>query len=137
MGCKIADLKHLVETLGISDRVIIHGALSSEELQIVAKHCGFLSPVQPMKAFGMSMLETMTVGMIPLFIRTSPLRNWLVRQGRRVHWLPECWPAANQIIAAQEKKMMPDDQIKAQQFVALYSWDKLIDQTLKTYEDCR
>jgi len=33
--------------------------------------------------------------------------------------------------------MMPDDQIKAQQFAALYSWDKLIDQTLKTYEDCR
>jgi len=134
---KIADLKHLVETLGISDRVIIHGALSSEELQIVAKHCGFFVSGSTYEGFGMSMLETMTVGMIPLVYPNESFKELVGKAG-----VGACIDyqnaglAANQIIAAQEK-MMPDDQIKAQQFAALYSWDKLIDQTLKTYEDCR
>jgi alpha-1,3-mannosyltransferase len=132
---KISDLKNLAQSLGTKDRVILHGALSDTDLQQVARQCGFYTSGSTFEGFGMSMLETMAVGMIPLVYPNESFKELVGKAG-----VGACIDyqdadlAADQIIAAQEK-VTPHDRIKAQQFAALYSWDKLTEATLETYKE--
>ncbi|MDD3019923.1 MAG: glycosyltransferase family 4 protein [Alphaproteobacteria bacterium] len=132
---KISDLKNLAQSLGTKDRVILHGALSDTGLQQVARQCGFYTSGSTFEGFGMSMLETMAVGMIPLVYPNESFKELIGKAevGACIDY-QDADLAADQIIAAQEK-VTPHDRIKAQQFAALYSWDKLTEATLETYKE--
>ncbi len=132
---KIDDLKKLAEELGMHDHIIVHGALSNDDLHKVAKQCGFFVSGSTYEGFGMTLLETMAVGMIPFVQPNESFKELVGKAGIGVcvdYQDPEC--AADQIIVAQ-KQVSEEDKTRAQEFAALYSWDELTDKTLKVYAD--
>ena len=133
---EISDLKAMAQTEDVADRVIIHGPLSQQDLQNVAKQCGYFVSGSTYEGFGMSMIETMAVGMIPLVFPNESFKELVGKAGvgACIDYGADPNRAADQIIEAQ-KNIQADDKVKAQKFAGLYSWDKLADETLKVYEE--
>ena len=132
---KITDLKALAKEAGIEESVIIHGALSDEELQDVTKDCGYFVSGSTYEGFGMTLLETMAVGMLPFVQPNESFKELVEKAGVGICVdYQNNEQAANQIIAAH-KQMNDEDRVKAQKFAALYSWDDLTNKTLEVYEN--
>ena len=132
---KIADLKALAEELEVQDQVIVYGALPSEDLHTVAKQSGFFVSGSTFEGFGMSMLETMAVGMIPFVYPNESFKELVgkARIGACIDY-QDAERASDQIIAAQESSC-EEDKTRAQEFAALYSWNELTDKTLEVYKN--
>lgn len=134
---KIADLAELVRSLGMDGQILLHGALDDHALERVARSCGYFVSGSLYEGFGMSMIETMAVGMIP-FVQPNESFVELVGKagvGMCVDYTdPE--QAAAQILQAFDDLQSADMaalRAQAQGFAALYSWDKLTDETLAVY----
>ena len=60
------DLARVADQLGVSDRVLLHGKLSRRRLTEVARSCGLFASASTYEGFGMSLIEAMSVGLIPV-----------------------------------------------------------------------
>lgn len=127
------DLKSMAELFNIKKYVKVHGFLSNEELAKTIDKCGFFVSASMYEGFGMSMIEGMSVGLIPIVQPNNSFRE-LVRQAK----LGICVDYTNPTIAAQNiqkyiKTVKPEDKAKAREFSKLFSWDKLTENTVKEY----
>lgn len=127
------DLKNKAKELGISDSTIIHGFLSNEELSRVLSKCGFFVSASMYEGFGMSMLEGMSVGLIPLVQPNNSFKE-LVGKAK----LGICVDYTNSKTAANNiNKYIPEvtknDKNKAKEFSKLFSWDTLSKNTIAEY----
>jgi len=62
----IAELQAQADRLGTAEWVTIHGYLEDEDLKQLASRCGFFASASQFEGFGMSMIEAMSVGLLPL-----------------------------------------------------------------------
>src|SRR5262249_18749324 len=63
---KIDNLRTPAAALGLSDRVNFHGKLDTAALERIARQCGVFVSASAYEGFGMSLIEAMSVGLIPV-----------------------------------------------------------------------
>jgi alpha-1,3-mannosyltransferase len=61
----LEELSALANRLGIAERVVLHGVMAPSAMPDVLKQCGYFVSASTYEGFGMSMLEAMSVGLIP------------------------------------------------------------------------
>lgn len=128
------DLRKQALDLGISDRVTIHGFVDQKEMQTILKKCGYFISASSFEGFGMSMLEGMSVGLIPFVQPNGSFRD-LIKQGG----IGACVDYTDSIAAATDIKkglsnIKLEDRIAAQKFAASFSWEELAAKTLSAYK---
>lgn len=132
-GVSIKDLSAAAEAAGVSDLVVLHGAKDPAEMEDILKACGFYVSASTYEGFGMSMLEAMTVGMIP-FVYPNESFSQLIEQaqvGRCVNF-DQHEKAADQIHEAAGK-ITPQDRQKSQAFSEKFSWHELARKITNSY----
>lgn len=128
----IADLSNVAQEQGIKDDVIFHGAATSERMAEIAQSCGYFVSASSFEGFGMSMLEAMSIGLIP-FVHENESFSELVGEsnvGRCTNFNDtECAASAFMSMPAPDNATRE----KARVFAARFSWDGLIKRTDKEY----
>lgn len=128
----IADLRVVAQQEGVADDVVFHGAASSEQMADIAQSCGYFMSASSFEGFGMSMLEGMSIGLIP-FVQGNESFTELVN-GAGIGCCADF--DAPQSAASSFLSMSPPDQAtreKAKAFAARFSWDGLIKRTDEEY----
>ena len=127
-------LQNQVDGLGISDSVIIHGYVDQREMEGILKQCGYFVSASNFEGFGMSMLEGLSVGLIPYVHPNGSFKD-LITQGQ----IGLCVDYNNAETAASEianhvKTITDEDRQKARAFASEFSWEELAAKTVKAYE---
>lgn len=130
---KIADLLQLASSLGVADRVTFHGGLNQAALQRVARRCGVFVSASQYEGFGMSMIEAMSVGLIPVVEGNGSFRELI---GRSPVGCIAAFASPAQAAATVRRQL---DSLKAEKrraaitFAADYSWRAHAERTLEYY----
>lgn len=133
----LAELSDIAVREGIADSVRFHGCMDPSDMGDVLKQCGYFVSASTFEGFGMSMLEAMSVGMIPFVYPNEAFLELidLAQLGACVRF--DAPDIAARDIAAKISSVRPEDRYSARDFAARYSWDALVDQSLKDYKDAR
>lgn len=120
---------------GVEDAVRLHGFASPEDLRRIAASCGFFVSASEYEGFGMSMLEAMSVGLVPLVQPNESFRE-LVTEAKIGHLIDysDPSPAASMMADAMRAQTGPARQA-AKEFAAKFSWEKLADDVLQIYRE--
>lgn len=120
--------------IGIEDRVTFHGRLHQEQLETLVKSCGVFVSASQYEGFGMSMIESMSAGLVPVvqpnesfeeLMRASPVGS-LVDFGDP--------PAAARAIRGELDRLNEDTRRAAMAFANRFSWRSHAERTLGYYE---
>ncbi|MFZ2587523.1 MAG: glycosyltransferase family 4 protein [Alphaproteobacteria bacterium] len=120
-----ADLTNLANTLGLSKRVKIHGFTKPAALTKILQSCGYFVSASLFEGFGMSMIEGMSVGLIPL-VQPNASFQVLVKQSK----VGACIDYTNPTDAAAAMAeciatVKPAHSTTARTFAATFAWPKL------------
>lgn len=129
------ELSTLAKEQGIEGHVVFHGCLAPADMPDVLRLCGYFVSASTYEGFGMSMLEAMSVGLIP-FVQPNEAFKELVGLANVGACVDFAVPdVAAQGIAAHLPSVTPDQKNAAQEFAAQYSWDTLAASSLDHYKD--
>lgn len=130
---KIDDLKAAAKEHGVTDTVIFHGAATQVQMKDIAYKCGYFMSASTFEGFGMSMLEAMSVGLIPFVHENESFRElvWKSKVGHSTNF--DLSEKASRDIAMKIKNSNDTQRKIAQDFARGYSWLKLTEDTLKAY----
>jgi len=129
----IEDLQAEAARLGVADSVTFHGSIDRKEMEAVASRCGYFVSASTFEGFGMSMLEGMTLGMIP-FVHDNESFKELVTQsgvGAAIDFTQA--DSAAQLIADKIPQIDMTQRQQAQNFARGFSWDELVNNAAKAY----
>ena len=115
-------LARLAGELGIADRVVLHGYLDDAALALLAAGCGLFVSGSTYEGFGMSMIEAMGVGLVPV-VHPNPSFAELVGEagvGRCADFADP--PAAAAAIAEALARLGPGDRGRVRAFAERFSW---------------
>ena len=115
-------LARLADELGVADRVRLHGYLDAAALARLAAGCGLFVSGSTYEGFGMSMIEAMGVGLVPV-VHPNPSFAELVTEaggGRTSDFTDPAAAAA--AIAGTLAGIGPDDRRRARSFADRFSW---------------
>lgn len=131
----ITSLKAAASALGVEDDVVFHGAATPARMREVAMSCGYFISGSSFEGFGMSMLEGMSVGLVPLVHNNKSFEELVVQSG--VGLLADFTnPMATATsIAAYLPTVDRDARAKGQVFARQFSWKTLVENTSKYYAD--
>lgn len=129
-----AELKTVIKRHAIEDRVILHGFVKPDDMETLLKNCGVFLSASAFEGFGMSMLEAMSVGLVP-FVQPNESFRELVDAGQVGACIDftQMQDAAAQI-AALIPEIKPVDRISARDYAAKFSWDDLARNTIRDYK---
>jgi alpha-1,3-mannosyltransferase len=130
-----SDLSSLAKSSGAGDDVIFHGFIAADKMSDVLRDCGWFISASSFEGFGMSMLEAMSVGLIP-FVQPNESFLELIAAGKVGASVNFGSPglAASQISERMDGVTMADRQ-KARDFALLFSWEKLAEDTVRVYRE--
>ena len=130
-----SDLSLLAKSCGVEDDVVFHGFIASEHMANVLRGCGWFISASSFEGFGMSMLEAMSVGLIP-FVQPNESFLELIAAGKVGSAVDFTNPgrAAAQISEQMNGVSMKDRQ-KARDFALQFSWEKLAKDTISVYRE--
>jgi alpha-1,3-mannosyltransferase len=60
------ELARLAERLGVRAQVFLHGQVDAPSLALIASRCGLFASASRYEGFGMSLIEAMSVGLVPV-----------------------------------------------------------------------
>jgi alpha-1,3-mannosyltransferase len=130
---KIPDLLRAAADLGIADRVTFHGRISRPALQRLAVRCGLFVSASRFEGFGMSMIEAMSVGLVPVVEANPSFRELLLSTdvGALTHFAtPHVAAAATR----RELDLLSDARrARAMRFAERFSWRAHAERTLDHY----
>ncbi|NCT41700.1 MAG: glycosyltransferase family 4 protein [Alphaproteobacteria bacterium] len=126
-------LKDQANRLTISDRIHIHGFIEQDEMHLILKQCGSFVSASSFEGFGMSMLEGMSVGLIPYVQPNGSFRD-LINQGQ----IGRCVDFSIPEIAAQQisesiELVNNEKRNDAKAFADQFSWQELAAKTVNAY----
>ncbi len=132
-------LKEKVKELGIEKNVLFTGKVSNEKLADLLSITGFFASASKYEGFGITVLEAMAAGVIPLLNKIPVFENFSKRSESCVlinFETPE--KAAVQIaksisMNAAEKKVLEG---KAKEFASGFDWSKKTKEYEKNYAEC-
>jgi alpha-1,3-mannosyltransferase len=128
------DLAALAEQLQIKSAVKLHGFIAHSEVQAILPGCGYFVSASSFEGFGMSLLEGMSVGLIP-FVQPNAAFKELIDMGEIGLCVDynESEKAAGKIAAAIAN-ITSQDRDLARDFAMRFSWKELTAKTLEAYE---
>jgi alpha-1,3-mannosyltransferase len=131
----VEELAKVAEAENVRESVKLHGFIAEEEVQAILPQCGYFASASSFEGFGMSLLEAMSVGLIP-FAQPNPAFVELIQLGGIGACVDYTQPqeAAAQI-AQGMVDIVPAQRQAAQDFAATFSWDELAKRSIKAYED--
>ena len=128
------DLKALAKSLQVETSVNVHGFVTSSDLQDILKTCSFFVSASSFEGFGMSMIEGMSVGLIPL-VQPNESFKVLIEQGGVGACVDFLDPTnAAQAMAAHSGSVTAAQRKTARSFAGNFSWKSLSESTLATYQ---
>jgi len=127
------ELKALARRHAVEERVIFHGFVKPEGMETLLKKCGIFLSASAFEGFGMSMLEAMSVGLIP-FVQPNESFRELIDAGQVGACVDftQVQDAAEKI-AALIPNIKPADRASAREYAAKFSWDELARNTMQDY----
>ncbi|MBC7768293.1 MAG: glycosyltransferase family 4 protein [Phycisphaerales bacterium] len=130
---KIADLLQRANALGVADRVHFHGGLNQAGLQRVARQCSLFVSASEYEGFGMSLIEAMSVGLVPVVEANASFRELIGRSpvGRTTRFAAPGEAAG--VIRAELDALSPERRQDAARYASGYSWRAHAEQTIEHY----
>ncbi|HEU4839572.1 MAG TPA: WecB/TagA/CpsF family glycosyltransferase [Micavibrio sp.] len=129
----VESLKSIADREGVGEDVVFHGAASSAHMRDIVQSCGFYISGSTFEGFGMSMLEAMSVGLIPL-VQPNKSFEELVGQSGVGLLIDLAEPGtAAAAIAAYLPTVAMVQRAQAQQFSRNFSWKALVDSASAYY----
>lgn len=129
---KIEPLRKLAHARGVEADTIFHGAASRERMVEIAKECGYFLSASTFEGFGMSMIEAMSVGMIPFVEANESFRELVDGSGVGL-----CGDyTETDAMAARIAASLPAQTAlreRAASFAAQFSWDDLVRNVILAY----
>lgn len=116
-------LAERVKALGLEDRVIYHGFLETEALRDLARTCGYTVSASRYEGFGLSVIEGMSVGLLPLMHANEAFREThaLSGSGRLTDFDDPAQAARD--FSAWAPTVTRDDREAAARFARAQTWD--------------
>lgn len=75
------DVGALVDRAGLRDAVDVIASPSSEKVKLLIRRCSFIASASDYEGFGMSAVEGMSAGLVPLLSGIAPFRRLVARTG--------------------------------------------------------
>lgn len=131
----VEDLAQVAKAEKIEEHVKLHGFIAHEEVQAILPRCGYFVSASRFEGFGMSLLEGMSVGLIP-FVQPNPAFKELIQLGG----IGACVDFDAPQQAAAHIALTLADVTSAQReaaraFAATFSWDELAKRSIEAYRD--
>jgi alpha-1,3-mannosyltransferase len=128
------ELTALMAQHGAADRVIVHGYAGADRLAEIARACGVFVSASEYEGFGMSMIEAMSVGLIPVVQPNLSFRTLVKNAGvGAIIDYSDPMAAAESIRLAQTAS--PALRAKARTEASRYSWRGHAQRTLGLYAE--
>lgn len=120
--------------MGVLDRVTFHGRLHQEQLEELARSCGVFVSASRYEGFGMSMIEAMSAGLVPVVQANESFRELM--SSSPVGALADFGdpPAAAQAIRAELDGLSIEARRAAIAFANRFSWRTHAERTLGYYQ---
>lgn len=131
----ISGLREVAASHDVADDVIFHGSASGVQMKSIASSCGYFISASTFEGFGMSMLEGMSVGLVPLVQRNESFEELVTQSGVGLLTDFNETDKAAAEIAAFLAKVTPAQRTQAQTFSRRFSWKGLVENTSKYYAD--
>ncbi len=130
----LEELDAVAKAQNIEDHVKLHGFIAQEDFPKVLKSSGYFLSASSFEGFGMSMLEAMSVGMIP-FVEPNQSFEELVEKGGigKCVDFDKTDEAAAQIAEALSGTTL-EMREEARKYASTFSWEELVNNTHKEYE---
>lgn len=129
----IEDLAATAVQCGVKDSVKFHGAASSARMREVAMSCGYFVSASSFEGFGMSMLEGMSVGLIPLVHENESFKELVTKSGVGLATDFSRMNDAADRMASVINNVTSEQRKAAQTFAAQFSWPALVRNTADIY----
>jgi alpha-1,3-mannosyltransferase len=125
------------EQLGVSERVRIYGRVNDKLRADIAKHCALFVSASSYEGFGMSMIEAMSVGLIPV-VHANEAFVELVDAANCGALVDFTRPHAAASIIRKHLDQIDDAQrLHAAKFAERFSWSGHAEKTLALYREAR
>lgn len=130
---KHGDLHAVAAECGVRERVRFHGVLPNDSLRKLCRSCGFFWSASEYEGFGMTLVEAMSVGLLPFVQPNASFRELI--GAARVGWLVDFSdrPHAAQIIADRMQSCGRVDRLAATMFSRRFDWPTLAARTVDAY----
>ena len=119
------ELATIASALSIEKEVLFHGALKPADLRAVLPSCGFFMSASIYEGFGMSMLEAMGAGLIPLVHENAAFAELVKKSGIGLTADFTKVEEAAAAILSYLPSAAPDMRARARAFAETYSWPAL------------
>jgi alpha-1,3-mannosyltransferase len=130
-------LAKLADEFGVSDQVRIYGALDKARLAAVAKQCAVFVSASSYEGFGMSLIEAMSIGLIPVVESNASFEELMARAP--VGELTQFAYSASAATAIRRQIDMIDDERRSSaiEYSKRFSWEGHAERTLRLYLEAR
>lgn len=129
---KIEPLRKLAQARGVEEAVVFHGGTTRTRMGEIAMECGYFLSASTFEGFGMSMIEAMSVGLIPFVEGNESFRELLDRAGVGFYGdFTQTDAIAAQIAAALPAQSA--ERARAASFAKQFSWGDLTRNVLDGY----
>ncbi len=129
----IADMRMLANRHGIGENVQFHGAIAHRDMESIASRCGYFLSASSFEGFGMSMLEAMTIGLIPFVHDNESFKDLVAQSGVGLAINFREVEQAARAIAEHLPQVSVVQRQQAQNFARGFSWNDLVANTGKAY----
>lgn len=129
----IESLRTYALQFGVSDDVVFHGAASRSDIRAIIPVTGYFLSGSSYEGFGMSMIETMSAGLIPFVQDNESFRELITESGIGACMDYTDAAGSADTIATRLPEITREDRIRAQTFARKFSWDELVAQTERVY----
>ena len=130
-------LAQLADKLGVGERVQLHGALDRPRLAAVARRCGVFASASSYEGFGMSLIEAMSVGLVPVVHSNSAFVELM--SGANVGSLTDFTrpDTAARALRGALDGLDAQQRERAMAYAQTFSWPRHAEKTLKLYRSAR
>ncbi len=128
-------LRALAADLGVLGSVRLHGHVSSARLQDICRRCGFFCSASAFEGFGMSLVEAMSVGLIPIVHKNASFQELIAAASvGTVTDFSDAGGAAKGM-RAQIRSATGEDRERARRFAQTFAWPDLARRTVEAYHE--
>ncbi|MGH6951585.1 MAG: glycosyltransferase family 4 protein [Vitreimonas sp.] len=133
----LLQLAQLSHRLGVSERVQLHGPLDRARLAAVARQCGVFASASSYEGFGMSLVEAMSVGLVPVVQSNAAFVELM--SNANVGALTDFTrlDAAARALRGALDALDPLQRERAMAYAQNFAWPQHAETTLKLYRNAR
>lgn len=134
-GVTVKQLHARAVQCGVDDRVVFHGDTSAERLNEIAQACGIFASASEYEGFGMSLVEGMSVGLVPVVHANPAFTEIIERAG--IGALVDFSSAKEAAFAidAQLRQLTDSTRRAAARAASAYEWRAHAENILRLYDE--